>query len=79
MLLGLTRSVAISESNFIKRNIISLCFLVALAIYLTLNFMHMLNKQMYENSIKSEVKSFFNIKNNIVLKQNIFINEIELK
>lgn len=52
--------------EFIKRNIISLCFLVALAIYLTLNFMHMLNKQMYENSIKSEVKSFFNIKNNIV-------------
>lgn len=52
--------------EFIKRNIISLLFLVGLAIYLTLNFIHMLNKQIYENEVKSDVNQYFNIKNNIV-------------
>ncbi|WP_151742073.1 DUF389 domain-containing protein [Acinetobacter seifertii] len=52
--------------EFIKRNIISLLFLVGLAIYLTLNFIHMLNKQIYENEVKSEVNQYFNINNNIV-------------
>ncbi|NUG52929.1 DUF389 domain-containing protein, partial [Acinetobacter lactucae] len=52
--------------EFIKRNIISLFFLVGLAIYLTLNFIHMLNKQIYENEVKSEVNKYFNINNNVV-------------
>lgn len=52
--------------EFIKRNIISLFFLVGLAIYLTLNFVHMLNKQIYENEVKSEVNKYFNINNNVV-------------
>lgn len=52
--------------EFIKRNIISLLFLVGLAIYLTLNFIHMLNKQIYENEVKSDVNQYFNINNNIV-------------
>ena len=52
--------------EFIKRNIISLLFLVGLAIYLTLNFIHMLNKQIYENEVKSCVNQYFNINNNIV-------------
>ncbi|MDQ9036389.1 DUF389 domain-containing protein [Acinetobacter seifertii] len=52
--------------EFIKRNIISLLFLVGLAIYLTLNFIHMLNKQIYENEVKSDVNKYFNINNNIV-------------
>lgn len=51
--------------EFIKRNIISLLFLVGLAIYLTLNFIHMLNKQIYENEVKSDVNKYFNINNNI--------------
>lgn len=52
--------------EFIKRNAVSLCFLVILAVYLTLNFMHVLNKQIYENEVKSDVKEFFNINNNVV-------------
>ncbi|ENU42567.1 hypothetical protein F985_03457 [Acinetobacter seifertii] len=52
--------------EFIKRNIISLLFLMGLAIYLTLNFIHMLNKQIYENEVKSDVNKYFNINNNIV-------------
>ena len=52
--------------EFIKRNIISLLFLVGLAIYLTLNFIHMLNKQIYENEVQSDVNQYFNINNNIV-------------
>lgn len=52
--------------EFIKRNIVSLFFLVGLAIYLTLNFTHMLNKQFYENKVKSNVNGFFNINNNVV-------------
>lgn len=52
--------------EFIKRNIISLLFLVGLAIYLTLNFIHMLNKQIYENEVKLDVNQYFNINNNIV-------------
>ncbi len=52
--------------EFIKRNIISLLFLVGLAIYLTLNFIHMLNKQIYENEVKSDVNQYLNINNNIV-------------
>ncbi|RSO35340.1 DUF389 domain-containing protein [Acinetobacter lactucae] len=52
--------------EFIKRNIISLFFLVGLAIYVTLNFIHMLNKQIYENEVKSEVNKYFNINNNVV-------------
>ncbi|MCH2069757.1 DUF389 domain-containing protein [Acinetobacter pittii] len=52
--------------EFIKRNIVSLFFLVGLAVYLTFNFTHMLNKQFYENKVKSNVNAFFNINNNVV-------------
>lgn len=52
--------------EFIKRNAISLLFLIVITIYLSFNFIHMLNKQMYENKVKLEVKNFLNINNNII-------------
>ena len=52
--------------EFIKRNAISLIFLLILTIYLSLNFMHMLRQQLYETSIKTEVETLLNKNNNIV-------------
>lgn len=52
--------------EFIKRNSISLICLIILTVYLSLNFIHMLDKQIYENQIRSKVETFFNQNNNIV-------------
>ncbi|TCM65086.1 putative hydrophobic protein (TIGR00271 family) [Acinetobacter calcoaceticus] len=52
--------------EFIKRNLISLLILVAISIYLWFNFMHMLNKQMYETQTTQQINRFFNEKNNLV-------------
>lgn len=52
--------------EFIKRNAISLVFLLVLTIYLSLNFLHMLRQQLYETDIKSSVETFLNKNNNIV-------------
>ncbi|MEG0653063.1 TIGR00341 family protein [Acinetobacter sp. P8-3-8] len=53
-------------AEFIKRNAISLVFLLVLTIYLSLNFLHMLRQQLYETDIKSSVETFLNKNNNIV-------------
>lgn len=52
--------------EFLKRNAISLVFLLVLTIYLSLNFLHMLHQRLYETDIKSEVETFLNKNNNIV-------------
>lgn len=52
--------------EFIKRNAISLVFLLVLTFYLSLNFLHMLRQQLYETDIKSSVETFLNKNNNIV-------------
>ncbi|MBU3846356.1 MAG: DUF389 domain-containing protein [Candidatus Acinetobacter avistercoris] len=52
--------------EFIKRNWVGLICLIALSIYLSLNFTQMVKKQRYENRVHAEVKQFFNVNNNIV-------------
>ena len=52
--------------EFIKRNFISLLFLLSLTVYLSFNFTHMLNKQLYENKVNSYISEFFNKNNNII-------------
>ena len=52
--------------EFIKRNFISLLFLLSLTVYLSFNFTHMLNKQLYENKVNSDISEFFNKNNNII-------------
>ncbi len=52
--------------EFIKRNAVSLLFLLGLGVYLSFNFAHMLKKQMYENKTIMVVKNTFNHQNNIV-------------
>ncbi len=52
--------------EFIKRNFISLLFLLSLTVYLSFNFTHMLNKQLYENKVNADIFEFFNKNNNII-------------
>ena len=52
--------------EFIKCNIVSLLVLFALGIYLSFNFMMMLNKQMYEHQVESLIESQFNQHNNLI-------------
>ena len=52
--------------EFIKRNIVSLLVLFALGIYLSFNFMMMLNKHMYEHQVESLIESQFNQHNNLI-------------
>ena len=52
--------------EFIKRNIVILLVLFALGIYLSFNFMMMLNKQMYEHQVESLIESQFNQHNNLI-------------
>ena len=52
--------------EFIKRNFISLLFLLSLTVYLSFNFTHMLNKQLYENKVNADISEFFNKNNNII-------------
>lgn len=52
--------------EFIKRNIVSLLVLFALGIYLSFNFLMMLNKQMYEHQVESLIESQFNQHNNLI-------------
>lgn len=52
--------------EFIKRNIVSLLVLFVLGIYLSFNFMMMLNKQMYEHQVESLIESQFNQHNNLI-------------
>lgn len=52
--------------EFIKRNFISLLFLLSLTVYLSFNFTHMLNKQLYENKVNADIAEFFNKNNNII-------------
>ena len=55
-----------SVDEFIKRNFISLLFLLSLTVYLSFNFTHMLNKQLYENKVNADISEFFNKNNNII-------------
>lgn len=52
--------------EFIKRNFISLLFLLSLTVYFSFNFTHMLNKQLYENKVNADISEFFNKNNNII-------------
>ena len=52
--------------EFIKRNFMSLLFLLSLTVYLSFNFTHMLNKQLYENKVNADISEFFNKNNNII-------------
>ena len=52
--------------EFIKRNFISLLFLLSLTVYLSFNFTHILNKQLYENKVNADISEFFNKNNNII-------------
>ncbi len=63
---GSNEQVQSNVLEFIKRNAISLIFLLILAIYLSANFIHMLQKQMYETKSKTAIEQLLNQKNNII-------------
>ena len=63
---GSNEQVQSNVLEFIKRNAISLIFLLILAIYLSSNFIHMLQKQMYETKSKTAIEQLLNQKNNII-------------
>ena len=63
---GSDEQVQSSVFEFVKRNFISLLFLLILAIYLSLNFMQMLYKQLYENKVQNLIYATFNQQNNLV-------------
>ena len=51
---------------FIKRNFISLIFLVSLAVYLTLNLLNTVGKQHYEATTTQHLKVLFSKQNNVI-------------
>jgi uncharacterized hydrophobic protein (TIGR00341 family) len=63
---GSSEQVQSNVLEFIKRNAISLIFLLILAIYLSTNFLHMLQKQMYETKSKTAIEQQLNLRNNII-------------
>ena len=63
---GSNEQVQSNVLEFIKRNAISLIFLLILAIYLSANLIHMLQKQMYETKSKTAIEQLLNQKNNII-------------
>lgn len=63
---GSSEQVQSNVLEFIKRNAISLIFLLILAIYLSTNFLHMLQKQMYETKSKTAIEQLLNLRNNII-------------
>ena len=63
---GSNEQVQSNVLEFIKRNAISLIFLLILAIYLSANFIQMLQKQMYETKSKTAIEQLLNQKNNII-------------
>ena len=63
---GSNEQVQSNILEFIKRNAITLIFLLILAVYLSTNFLHMLQKQMYETKAKTEIEQLLNRKNNII-------------
>ena len=63
---GSNEQVQSNVLEFIKRNAISLIFLLILAIYLSANFIHMLQKKMYETKSKTAIEQLLNQKNNII-------------
>jgi len=63
---GSNEQVQSNVLEFIKRNVISLIFLLILAIYLSANFIHMLQKKMYETKSKTAIEQLLNQKNNII-------------
>ncbi|RLZ08885.1 TIGR00341 family protein [Acinetobacter sp. 2JN-4] len=65
---GSDEEVKSNVLEFIKRNVISLLFLLVLTVYLTANFLHMIQKQMYETKTKTEIIEALNKNNNIIDK-----------
>lgn len=55
-----------SVSAFIKRNFVSLIFLVSLAVYLTLNLINTVGKQHYEAVTTKHLKVLFSKQNNVI-------------
>lgn len=51
---------------FIKRNFVSLIFLVSLAVYLTLNLLNTVGKQHYEATTTKHLEVLFSKKNNVI-------------
>ena len=63
---GSDEEVQSNVLEFIKRNAMSLIFLLGLGVYLTFNFLFMLNKQIYENHIETTIAEQLNQHNNLI-------------
>lgn len=65
---GSDEQVKSNVLEFMKRNVISLLCLLVLTVYLTANFLHMIQKQMYETKTKTAIVDTLNKNNNIIDK-----------
>lgn len=65
---GSDEEVQSNVIEFIKRNFVSLLFLLVLGVYLTANFLHMIQKQIYETKARTTIISTLNKNNNIIDK-----------
>ncbi|ENV36144.1 hypothetical protein F959_02665 [Acinetobacter venetianus RAG-1 = CIP 110063] len=65
---GSDEEVQSNVIEFIKRNFVSLLFLLVLGVYLTANFLHMIQKQIYETKARTAIISTLNKNNNIIDK-----------
>ncbi len=65
---GSDEEVQSNVIEFIKRNFVSLIFLLVLGVYLTANFLHMIQKQIYETKARTTIISTLNKNNNIIDK-----------
>lgn len=65
---GSDEEVQSNVLEFIKRNFVSLLFLLVLGVYLTANFLHMLQKQIYETKARTAITATLNQNNNIIDK-----------
>src|SRR5690606_40396915 len=52
---GSDEEVQSNVIEFIKRNFVSLLFLLVLGVYLTANFLHMIQKQIYETKARTTI------------------------
>jgi len=65
---GSDEEVQSNVIEFVKRNFVSLLFLLVLGVYLTANFLHMIQKQIYETKARTVIISTLNKNNNIIDK-----------
>jgi uncharacterized hydrophobic protein (TIGR00271 family) len=65
---GSDEEVQSNVIEFVKRNFVSLLFLLVLGVYLTANFLHMIQKQIYETKARTAIISTLNKNNNIIDK-----------